>query len=58
VFVPQNSVSTRERVAALLREGLGRADIARRLNVSKATVSYHARRSGEEIDERCGRRYD
>ena len=37
---------------------LGRADIARRLNLSKATVSYHARRLGEEIDERCARRYD
>jgi len=26
--------------------------------VSKATVSYHARRLGAPIDERCTRRYD
>jgi AcrR family transcriptional regulator len=35
-----------------------RAEIARRLGVSKGTVSYHARRLGEAIDDRCARRYD
>jgi DNA-binding CsgD family transcriptional regulator len=49
---------TRERVAGLLDQGLSRIEIARRLRVSKATVSYHARRLGAPIDERCRRRYD
>src|SRR5438552_3722022 len=35
-----------------------RADVARALGVSKATVSYHARRLGLDVDERCARRYD
>jgi DNA-binding CsgD family transcriptional regulator len=51
-------VGTRERVATLLAEGLGRLEIARRLEVSKSTVTYHARRLGHDIDERCARRYD
>jgi DNA-binding CsgD family transcriptional regulator len=50
--------TTREQVAGLLAEGLGRLAIARRLGLSKSTVSYHARRLGEPIDERCARRYD
>jgi DNA-binding CsgD family transcriptional regulator/5-methylcytosine-specific restriction endonuclease McrA len=52
------AASTREHVAALLISGLNRAEIARELGVSKATVSYHARRLGAPIDERCNRRYD
>lgn len=51
-------VGTRERVATLLAEGLGRLEIARRLGVSKSTVTYHARRLGKDIDTRCARRYD
>ena len=51
-------VDTRARVAALLAAGLSRAEAARRLGLSKATVSYHARRLGHEIDSRCARRYD
>jgi DNA-binding transcriptional ArsR family regulator len=51
-------VPTRERVAELLRQGLSRAEAARRLGLTKSTVSYHARRLGEEIDDRCRRRYD
>lgn len=51
-------VRTRDQVAELLAEGLSRADIARRLGVTKSTVSYHARRLGEAVDERCRRRYD
>jgi AcrR family transcriptional regulator len=45
-------------VRSLLEEGVARAEIARRLGISKSTVSYHARRLGEIIDERCRRRYD
>jgi AcrR family transcriptional regulator len=37
---------------------LPRAEVARRLGLTKSTVSYHARRLAEEIDERCRRRYD
>jgi DNA-binding CsgD family transcriptional regulator len=51
-------VGTRDRVAELLAEGLGRLEIARRLGLSKSTVSYHARRLGAGVDERCARRYD
>jgi DNA-binding CsgD family transcriptional regulator len=51
-------VDTRERVAALLAAGLGRNAIARELGLSRSTVSYHARRLGEQVDARCARRYD
>jgi len=51
-------VPTRRQVASLLAEGVSRAEIARRLGISKPTVSYHARRLGETIHERCARRYD
>jgi hypothetical protein len=51
-------VDTRERVAELLERGFSRAEAARRLRVSKATVSYHARRLGHEVDGRFARRYD
>lgn len=51
-------VRTRERVAQLLHEGLSRTEIANRLGVTKGTVSYHARRLGAPVDERCARRYD
>lgn len=54
----RRQVRTRERVAELLAKGVTRADIARRLGVSKATVSYHARRLGAPVDGRCARRYD
>jgi transposase-like protein len=49
---------TRQRVRALLAQGKSGAEIARELNVSKSTVCYHRRRLGEEIDQRCNRRYD
>jgi len=52
------SVETRAAVQRLLSEGLTRAQIAERLGVSRPTVSYHARRLGVAIDERCARRYD
>ena len=51
-------VRTRETVSQLLDAGIARADIARHLNLSKSTVSYHARRIGKPIDARCARRYD
>jgi len=44
-------------VGELLAAGLARAEIARRLGLSSATVSYHARRLGEDLDLRCARRY-
>lgn len=53
-----SQVDTRERVAELLALGVSRAETARRLGISKPTVSYHARRLGHDIDVRCARRYD
>src|ERR1700730_8597282 len=50
--------TTREMVARLLSEGISRAEIARTLGISKPAVSYHVRRLGGIIDERCARRYD
>lgn len=50
--------STRAQVAILLEQGVPHAEIARRLGVCKATVSYHVRRLGGPVDERCARRYD
>jgi hypothetical protein len=49
---------TRERVQTLLRQGLSRKEIADLLGISKATVSYHARRLGAPVDPRFARRYD
>jgi DNA-binding CsgD family transcriptional regulator len=49
---------TRRLVAGMLAQGLSRAEIARRLGVRKSTVTYHAARLGEEVDVRCGRRFD
>jgi len=54
----RQKVRTRERVAEALAQGLTRLETARRLGLSKATVSYHARRIGLPVDERCARRYD
>jgi DNA-binding CsgD family transcriptional regulator len=53
-----SQVGTRERVHALLRQGVSRAEIARAIGVTKPTVSYHARRLGFDVDTRCARRYD
>ena len=58
---PQPAVSqvkTRAAVAELLAQDVPKLEIARRLGISKATVSYHARRLGEPVDERGARRYD
>lgn len=51
-------VSTRDEVARLLAQGVAKAEIARRLGVTKATVSYHVGRLGGPVDERAARRYD
>jgi hypothetical protein len=50
--------STREEVGLLLAAGLSRAEIGRKLGISKATVSYHAARLGVPGSPACGRRYD
>jgi DNA-binding CsgD family transcriptional regulator len=50
--------TTRAAVAALLDAGLTRAEVARELGLSKATISYHARRLDRPVDSRCARRYD
>ncbi|MBV9311831.1 MAG: HNH endonuclease [Solirubrobacterales bacterium] len=49
---------TRQRVAELLADRVRQIDIARALGISKSTVSYHARRLGQPVDERFQRRYD
>lgn len=49
---------TRELVAELLSQGLSRAEIARRLDLRKSTVTYHATKLGLEIDKRFARRFD
>jgi DNA-binding CsgD family transcriptional regulator/5-methylcytosine-specific restriction endonuclease McrA len=58
--VPPGNVPrrTREAVVELLAQGLAKVEIARRLGVSKATVSYHVRCLGKPVDERFGKRYD
>jgi DNA-binding CsgD family transcriptional regulator len=53
-----SKVRTRELVRELLAEGLNRAEVARRLDLAKSTVTYHARQLGEEIDDRFGKRLD
>jgi DNA-binding transcriptional ArsR family regulator len=55
---PRLQASTRDEVLRLLRAGCSRAEAARRLDVSRATVSYHARCSGLAINDRAARRYD
>jgi DNA-binding CsgD family transcriptional regulator/5-methylcytosine-specific restriction endonuclease McrA len=55
---PPHAIKTREAVARHLAAGLTRAEAARALGISKSTVSYHVRRLGEPVDERCARRYD
>ena len=55
---PRHSGDTRAAVTALLDEGLTRAQVAGRLRVSKATVSYHAKRLGLRGSPACARRYD
>jgi transposase len=51
-------VSTKDEVRRLLESGCSRAEVARRLHVSKSTVTYHAKRFGLKIDAKASRRYD
>lgn len=51
-------VRTHELVAELLAQGLSRAEIARRLDIRKSTVTYHAAKLGKDIDQRFARRFD
>lgn len=55
---PCVQASTKDEVLRLLAAGCSRAEVARRLDVSRATVSYHARRAGMPMDDRAARRYD
>src|SRR5437764_11568950 len=45
-------VKTGGEVRRLLSAGHSRAEVARVLGIDKSTVTYHARRSGMQIDER------
>ena len=58
MFVSTRPPSTRDAVAALLAEGLSRAEVARRLALSRPTVTYHARRLGLPSEAKAARRYD
>jgi DNA-binding CsgD family transcriptional regulator len=49
---------TGERVRRLLETGCTRASVAEALGLARSTVTYHAHRLGDDIDDRCARRYD
>jgi transposase-like protein len=49
---------TRQAVRVLLEAGLSRAAVARELDISKPTVTYHAQVLGVASESRCNRRYD
>jgi DNA-binding CsgD family transcriptional regulator len=51
-------IRTRDQVAALFQRGVSRVEAARRLGLSRSTVTYHARRLDLGIDPRPARRYD
>jgi hypothetical protein len=57
--IPQMQPSEkRALIDRLFREGYSQAMIAAELGMSKATVSYHARRSGSPVHDAFARRYD
>jgi transposase len=49
---------TQTHVVELLEQGASKAEVARRLGITKSSVSRHSARAGLALDERCGRRYD
>jgi DNA-binding NarL/FixJ family response regulator len=49
-------MNKRDRIRQLLERGLSCREVARQLDISKSTVSYHKRRLGHTIDSRCNRR--
>jgi hypothetical protein len=54
----RHQVQTRVLVSLLLKQGMSCSAIAKKLGLSRSTVSYHARRLGRPVDERGARRYD
>jgi transposase-like protein len=54
----RRSTETRAAVGALLNQGVARAEIARRLGISKPTVTYHATQLGYPSSSRAACRYD
>ena len=57
-FPPMRPSEKREVIARLFDEGYTHAMIAAELGLSKATVSYHARRIGLPVHDEFARRYD
>jgi transposase-like protein len=55
---PLPASEKRALIGQLLGEGLSQVEIGRRLGLSKATISYHARRLGLPAKDKCARRYD
>lgn len=55
---PRNYAARLSLVESLLNEGIGIAEIAERLGVSKPTVCYHARKLGVAPRREFARRYD
>lgn len=51
-------MQTRLLVQQLLERGLEQSEIARRLDLTRSTVAYHARTLGRPVDHRFARRYD
>ncbi|HZI91127.1 MAG TPA: HNH endonuclease signature motif containing protein [Thermoleophilaceae bacterium] len=51
-------MKTRDRVSALLAEGLSISEVAEALALAKSTVCYHARRLGRAPDPRFAIRHD
>jgi transposase len=50
--------ATQQRGVELLERGATKAEVARRLGITKSSVSRHAARAGLALDERCARRFD
>jgi 5-methylcytosine-specific restriction endonuclease McrA len=58
LHAPAPHASTGQEIGRLLRAGCSRAEVARRLDISRGTVTYHARILGMAVDKRAARRYD